>query len=142
MKKEHIVGHRLREYRGNRTQAEMAALLNVTPNYYGEMERGNKLPSFDMLLNFIVKTGKDANYWFGIETPSTSARESSPSPTSNLSLSIDRMSLDTLSAFFRDRVKREVDVVRDSTFDRVSEDITELYILLHHTRKKERGYIA
>lgn len=142
MKREHIVSHRLREYRGNRTQAEMAALLNVTPNYYGEMERGNKLPSFDMLLNFIVKTGKDANYWFGIESPNTSARESSNSPAIDSSLSIDKMSLDTLSAFFRDRVKREVGAVRDSTFERVSEDVGELYILLHHARKKERGFIA
>ena len=51
------------------TQAEMAAILNISPNYYGQLERGLKLPSFDMIKNFIKATGKDANYWFGIDQP-------------------------------------------------------------------------
>lgn len=137
MKKEYVVGKKLREYRGNRTQAEMAALLDITPNYYGEMERGNKLPSFDMLLNFIRVTGKDANYWCGIESSQEIQYESSGSHHNTVPLSVDKMSLDTLSAFFRDRVKHEIDDTRGSTLDRIREDISDLYIFVAERKKKE-----
>ena len=48
------------------------------------------------------------------------------------------MKIDTLSAFFRDCVKDEFDNIRDVTFERIRENIEELYILL----KKEQDKIA
>lgn len=101
------------------------------------MERGLKLPSYEMLFNFIKATGKDANFWFGIDTPENNNSvivEPAKKQNTNNSLSVDKMKIDTLSAFFRDRVKDEVDNMRDVTFERIHEDIEELYILL----KKER----
>lgn len=68
MEKDSVFAKRLREYRGKRTQSEVADILGISQNYYGHLERGLKLPSFEMIKQIISATGKDANYWFGIET--------------------------------------------------------------------------
>ena len=149
MEKENIVGKKLREYRGKMTQAEFAAILEISPNYYGEMERGLKLPSYEMLCNFIKATGKDANFWFGIDdAQDTNVKDEklfedthSGQNTRN-NLSVDKMRLDTLSLFFRDRIIDEIDTVKDSTFDCIQENIEELYILLKKEKKKEQGKSA
>lgn len=142
MGKDSVFAKKLREYRGEKTQSEIADILGISVNYYGHLERGLKLPSFEMIKKIIRATGKDANYWLGIESTQEIKPESLASSHDRSLLSIDKMSLDTLSAFFRDRVKHEIDVTRDSTFDRICEDISELYILLQKERKKEEGRIA
>lgn len=68
MEKDSAFARRLRAYRGKRTQAEIAMLFNISSNYYGQLERGLKLPSFEMIQNFVKSTGMDANYWFGLES--------------------------------------------------------------------------
>ena len=46
------------------------------------------------------------------------------------------MELDSLSSFFRDRVKHEIGTVKYSTFKRVREDIEELHIMLKYEQDK------
>ena len=58
----------LKEYRGDKSQVKMASLLDISATYYSELERGIKLPSYEILMRIIEQSGKDANYWFGIET--------------------------------------------------------------------------
>lgn len=143
---ENIFGKRLREYRQYKTQAAMAELFDITAGYYGELERGIKLPNYGVLKKIIEKSGRDANYWFGIDSPSIPlcAQKSNlekKEPISN-SFAVDRMNLDTLSLFFRDRIKDEIDTVKESTFDCIQENIEELYILLKKEKKKEQGKSA
>ena len=57
---------RLRQYRGNRSQAEIAEQMDLSAPFYSDIERGNKKPSYETLLKIIEHTGLDANYWFGI----------------------------------------------------------------------------
>lgn len=69
MEKDSVFARRLRQYRGKMTQAEIADILGISQNYYGQLERGLKLPSFEMIKQFVRATGKDANYWFGLNSP-------------------------------------------------------------------------
>ena len=57
---------RLRQYRGNRSQAEIAEQMDLSAPFYSDIERGKKKPSYETLLKIIEHTGLDANYWFGI----------------------------------------------------------------------------
>lgn len=59
---------RLRLYRGNRSQAEIAEQLDLSAPFYSDIERGKKKPSYETLLKIIEHTGLDANYWFGLES--------------------------------------------------------------------------
>ena len=45
------------------------------------------------------------------------------------------MELDSLSSFFRDRVKYEIEDAKDSTLKRVQEDIEELCLFLKKYRR-------
>lgn len=67
----------LKNYRGDRSRVKMATLLDISPTYYSELERGIKLPSYEIINRIIEQSGKDANYWFGIDTdtPSSTAAE-------------------------------------------------------------------
>lgn len=62
----------LKEYRGDKSQVKMASLLDISATYYSELERGIKLPSYEILTRIIEQSGKDANYWFGIDSPEDS----------------------------------------------------------------------
>lgn len=53
----------LRKYRGDRTQAEMAALFDITPMYYSELERGKKKPSMNLFLQIVQKADVDVSFW-------------------------------------------------------------------------------
>ena len=68
MEKDSVFARKLRAYRGKMTQAEIADILGISQNYYGQLERGLKLPSFEMIKQIISATGTDANYWFGIDS--------------------------------------------------------------------------
>lgn len=72
MEKDSLFAKRLRKYRGKRTQSEIADIIGISQNYYGHLERGLKLPSFEMIKQIISATGTDANYWFGIDSPEDS----------------------------------------------------------------------
>ena len=39
----------LREYRGDRSQAKVSEILDISPAYYSELERGKKEPSYRIL---------------------------------------------------------------------------------------------
>jgi len=79
----------------------------------------------------------EPNYWFGIDGVSDTnvkdeklLEETTSGQNTKNNLSVDKMRLDTLSLFFRDRIIDEIDTVKDSTFDCIQENIEELYILL------------
>ena len=65
-----VVGTRLRELRGDKSQSAMAEMLGISAGFYGALERGLKSPSYETIQKLIEHTGKDANYWFGIESSS------------------------------------------------------------------------
>ena len=75
MEKDSVFARKLRAYRGKMTQAEIADILGISQNYYGQLERGLKLPSFEMIKQIISATGTDANYWFGIDSRQCTSSE-------------------------------------------------------------------
>lgn len=58
------IGERLREYRHNRgmTQVEVAELLDISLNHYGNVERGEKFLAVDKLVLLYEKMGVDLTY--------------------------------------------------------------------------------
>ena len=55
--KRYSLGYFLKKSRKSKgkTQREVAELLNITPNYYGEIERGKKEPSLDLYRSICEK---------------------------------------------------------------------------------------
>ena len=140
---------KLRQIRGLRSQASMAEMYEISASFYSALERGIKVPTYSVLEKIIRHSGKDANYWFGIDgVPDTNVKDeeliedTTSGQNTRTNLSVDKMRLDTLSLFFRDRIIDEIDTVKDSTFDCIQENIEELYILLKKEKKKEQGKSA
>ncbi|WP_455966335.1 hypothetical protein, partial [Cloacibacillus porcorum] len=101
------------------------------------------------LLDKLVKTTKiTSSYWLGEIDEAISIKDlpdisenTVKKPPSQSSIAGDKfsafdMELDSLSSFFRDRVKHEISTVKDSTFKRVREDIEELHIMLKYEQDK------
>lgn len=140
---------KLRQVRGFRSQASMAEMYEISASFYSALERGIKVPTYSVLEKIIHHSGKDANYWFGIDDAADTnvqgeklSEDTHSGQNTRNNLSVDKMRLDTLSLFFRDRIIDEIDTVKDSTFDCIQENIEELYILLKKERKKVQGKSA
>lgn len=58
------MGDRIRESRKAKklTQEQLAEILDVTPYYMGELERGNKTPSLDLFIKLIEALDVSADY--------------------------------------------------------------------------------
>ncbi len=57
----------LREYRGDRSQARVSEILDISPTYYSELERGKKEPSYRILSQIVARSGKEMAFWLGGE---------------------------------------------------------------------------
>lgn len=70
----------LREYRGDRSQAKVSEILDISPAYYSELERGKKEPSYRILIQIVERSGRGLAYWLDAEAlsaPEDAARLSS-----------------------------------------------------------------
>lgn len=58
------MGDRIRESRKKKglTQEQLAEVLDVTPYYMGELERGNKSPSLDLFIKLVEVLDVSADY--------------------------------------------------------------------------------
>ncbi len=58
------IGDRIRESRKTKglTQEQLAEVLDVTPYYMGELERGNKFPSLDLFIKLVEVLDVSADY--------------------------------------------------------------------------------
>ena len=58
------MGDRIRESRKAKhlTQEQLAELLDVTPYYMGELERGNKTPSLDLFIKLVEVLDVSSDY--------------------------------------------------------------------------------
>ena len=57
----------LREYRGDRSQAKVSEILDISPAYYSELERGKKEPSYRILIQIVERSGRGLAYWLDAE---------------------------------------------------------------------------
>lgn len=57
----------LREYRGDRSQAKVSEILDISATYYSELERGKKEPSYRILSQVVERSGKGLAFWLGGE---------------------------------------------------------------------------
>lgn len=70
----------LREYRGDRSQAKVSEIFDISPAYYSELERGKKEPSYRILIQIVERSGRGLAYWLDAEAlpaPEDAARLSS-----------------------------------------------------------------
>ena len=65
----------LKEYRGDRSQAKVSEILDISPAYYSELERGIKEPSYRILSQIVKYSGKGLSFWLGGKDPSMAERE-------------------------------------------------------------------
>ncbi|MFR5879974.1 MAG: helix-turn-helix domain-containing protein [Cloacibacillus evryensis] len=64
----------LREYRGDRSQAKVSEILDISATYYSELERGKKEPSYRILSQVVERSGKGLAFWLGGEGRSAPAK--------------------------------------------------------------------
>lgn len=64
-KNQELIAERIRGLRGNKTQSEVAGLLHVTQSYLSEIERGKKVPSKALLLDFARLFNTTVSYLLG-----------------------------------------------------------------------------
>lgn len=62
-----IFAEKLRLYRANRSQKDVAAEFNISQTHFSALETGTRSPSYDLLCQIIEKTGKGPSYWFDID---------------------------------------------------------------------------
>ena len=65
----------LREYRGDRSQAKVSEILDISATYYSELERGKKEPSYRILSQVVERSGKGLAFWLGGEGRSAPGEE-------------------------------------------------------------------
>lgn len=116
--------------------------------YISSLEKGLSNPSIELLDKLVKTTKITSSYWLGEIDEAISIKDlpnisenTVKKPPSQSSIAGDKfsafdMELDSLSSFFRDRVKHEISTVKDSTFKRVREDIEELHIMLKYEQDK------
>lgn len=116
--------------------------------YISSLEKGLSNPSIELLDKLVKTTKITSSYWLGeideaisIKDLPDISKNTVKKPPSQSSIAGDKfsafdMELDSLSSFFRDRVKHEISTVKDSTFKRVREDIEELHIMLKYEQDK------
>lgn len=51
------IAEKLKEIRGNKTQAEMAKMLNITVSAVGNYERGDRIPRDEVKLKYAAISG-------------------------------------------------------------------------------------
>ncbi len=58
------MGDRIKEARKEKhfTQESLAEILDITPYYMGELERGNKTPSLDLFIKLVEALDVSADY--------------------------------------------------------------------------------
>lgn len=63
MKKEDF-GNKIKKIRKQKgyTQAQLAEMANISTNFYGEIERGKKIPRVDIFTNIIIALDIPADY--------------------------------------------------------------------------------
>ncbi|MCC8058302.1 helix-turn-helix transcriptional regulator [Cloacibacillus sp.] len=143
-------GRRLKKYRGKTSQEKLGELLGYGQTYISSLEKGLSNPSIELLDKLVKITRITSSYWLGeideaipIEDLASlfeNAGKNAPPPStiaSNKKFSAFDMELDSLSSFFRDRVKHEICTAKDSTFKRVREDVEELRILLEDEQREK-----
>lgn len=141
-------GRRLKKYRGKTSQEKLGELLGYGQTYISSLEKGLSNPSIELLDKLVKTTKINSSYWLGEIDEAISIKDlpgisenTVKKPPSQSSITGDKfsafdMELDSLSSFFRDRVKHEIGTVKDSTFKRVREDIEELHIMLKYEQDK------
>ncbi|EHL64173.1 helix-turn-helix domain-containing protein [Cloacibacillus evryensis] len=132
-------GRRLRKYRGKTSQEKLGELLGYGQTYISSLEKGLSTPSVELLDKLVKITQITSAYWLGEIDEAISAKDLSNTnkndSVNDKRISVLDMELDSLSSFFRDRVKYEIEDAKDSTLKRVQEDIEELCLFLKKYRR-------
>ena len=132
-------GRRLRKYRGKTSQEKLGELLGYGQTYISSLEKGLSTPSVELLDKLVKITQITSAYWLGEIDEAISAKDLSNTnkndSVNDKGISVLDMELDSLSSFFRDRVKYEIEDAKDSTLKRVQEDIEELCLFLKKYRR-------
>lgn len=132
-------GRRLRKYRGKTSQEKLGELLGYGQTYISSLEKGLSTPSVELLDKLVKIIQITSAYWLGEIDEAISAKDLSNTnkndSVNDKRISVLDMELDSLSSFFRDRVKYEIEDAKDSTLKRVQEDIEELCLFLKKYRR-------
>lgn len=142
-------GIKLRKYRGKTSQEKLGELLGYGQTYISSLEKGLSTPSIELLDKLVKTTQITSAYWLGeideaispkdlINTTKNDEKNMSVTTENNVNdkrISVLEMELDSLSSFFRDRVKYEINDAKDSTIKRVQEDVEALLIFLKKYQK-------
>jgi transcriptional regulator with XRE-family HTH domain len=62
------VGKGLRELRGDQTMKEFGVLLNLTSSHICDLEKGNKLPSLNLISRYAIRLNQEIHLILGVDS--------------------------------------------------------------------------
>lgn len=127
IKSGNIIGRRLKYLRGERSQGDMANILDITQAYLCEIEKGRRIPSFDLLCDFAEKLNTRISFLIGEDQEllfsELSSRTASPLADDDSEESARYRgcaSIERLLAYVKERIRNENSVLRQHDKDAIS----------------------